>query len=110
MSSSSSTDKRPAGNHRVPRKGGRTLKMRLIRIESDRREQIDLHYLGQALLRLAQEQYDLERGPNRPATSVLETAAARPHAAHVGPNAARGGTAPNSALHAHTAPRAATTG
>ncbi len=88
--SSSSSDTRPTGKHRVPRKGGRTLTKRTIRIESERRSEIDLHYLGQALLRLAQEQYDLEGGPNRPGTHHQERALDRPHVARTGLNGGRG--------------------
>ena len=62
------------------------LTKRSIRIESERRSEIDLHYLGQALLRLAQEQYDLERGPNRPAAPGPAGAPVRALEAHRGPN------------------------
>jgi len=86
MPSSSNADAQPSGEHRVPRKGGRTLTKRAIRIESERRSKIDLHYLGQALLRLAQEQYDLEGGPNRPVAYRLEGAPDRAHVPHTGAN------------------------
>lgn len=98
MSSSSSGASRPDGNHRVPRKGARTLTRRVVRIDPDRRAEIDLHYLGQALLRLAQEQYDLERGTQqRPLTSHPGGAREAAHGAHRRPSGAppgpRGGRA-----------------
>lgn len=86
MPSTSSPDMRRDDSHRVPRKGSRTLTKRHIRIESERRDAIDLHYLGQALLRLAQEQYDLEGGPNRHIPQLGEGARDRPHVARTGAN------------------------
>ena len=108
MSSSSSADMRPEGKHRAPRRGGRTLKKRLIRVEPDRRDAIDLHYLGQALLRLAREQYDLERGMNRRPSP--DSASAPSHEAHPGPNGPPGGTDRIGANQAPTAPYAGATG
>lgn len=108
MSSSSSADMRPEGKHRAPRRGGRTLKKRLIRIEPDRREEIDLHYLGQALLRLAQEQYDLERGAKR--RSSPDSASAPPHGASPGRNGPPGDTDRVGATQAPTAPYTRVTG
>lgn len=108
MSSSSSADMRPEGNHHAPRRGGRTLKKRLIRIEPDRRDEIDLHYLGQALLRLAQEQYDLEHGMKRP--SSPGSAPAPPHETRPGPNGSPGGTDRVGANQAPTAPYTGATG
>lgn len=86
MPSSSSDEMRPVGTHRVPRKGGRTLTKRLIRIEPDRRHEIDLHYLGRALLRLAQEQYDVERTRRHTVAAAPEEAPAPPHEPRRRPN------------------------
>ncbi len=58
MPSSSSQDHRPTGRHQAPRRGGRSLTNRRIIVTGDRRDEIDLHYLGKALLGLAHDQYD----------------------------------------------------
>lgn len=78
MPSSGSTDDQPRGTDRVPRRGARTLKERHVRIEADRRTEIDLHYLGHALLRLAQQQYDAERSAHDGAESGASRTAERP--------------------------------
>lgn len=63
------------------------LTRRVVKIDPDRRTEIDLHYLGQALLRLAQEQYDLERGTQqRPLMSRPGGAHEGAHAAHTRPS------------------------
>lgn len=41
-----------------PRKGGGLQTNRRIDLTPERRDQIDVHHLGRALLRLAQERYD----------------------------------------------------
>lgn len=41
-----------------PRKGGGLQTDRRIHLTPERRDQIDVHHLGRALLRLAQERYD----------------------------------------------------
>ena len=96
----SSSNSRPQGDHRVPRRGGRTLTKRVIRIESERRSEIDLHYLGQALLRLAQEQYDVEHGAAPSPANLPDEGSDRAHVAHTGPNGPPRGYPANSAAQA----------
>lgn len=86
MSSSNSRAPRPQGAHLAPRKGGRVLTGRNIRIEGTRRSELELHYLGRALLRLAQEHYD-----GRDNASQAE-AHVSPHEADTAPNWAAPGS------------------
>ncbi len=78
--SSSSSAARPRGNHRAPRKGGRVLTGRSVRVEGTRRTELDLHHLGRALLRLAQEHYDAQDH------AASTKAAAAPHEADTATN------------------------
>lgn len=81
MSSTSSDAWRPQGTHRAPRRGGRTLTNRRIRISPERRKTIDVHHLGRALLRLAQEQYDAGSGSTGGPHPSPPEAPERPHEA-----------------------------
>lgn len=91
MSSSSS----PKGRHRAPRKGGRVLTGRRIRVAATRRTEIDVHHLARALLRLAQDRYDANPAlPGVPESLAPEKPSVRPHEPHTGPNGHPWGNAP----------------
>jgi len=93
MSSSS----RPQGRHVAPRRGGRVLTGRRIRVEGARRAEIDVHYLGRALLRLAQEHYDADHAePDTPAPEPGTRAPVRPHVPDTGAKGAPPGAGPTS--------------
>ena len=76
---------------------------RRIRIEPERREEVDLHYLGRALLRLAHEQYDGQHASvnaGQPPEAVWVPA--RPHEARTGLSGQPRGARP---VASHTGPR-----
>lgn len=91
MSSPSSHAHRPQGAHRAPRKGSRVLTGRSIRVVGTRRTELELHHLGRALLRLAQEHYDASQTGAALAPQEADTAAT---AATVGPGRTSGLLAP----------------
>lgn len=88
---SSSSD--PSRQHRAPRKGGRVLTGRRIHVDATRRVEIDVHHLGRALIRLAQEHYDASgTAQGGPAPERSAEAPVRAHAPHLGSNGGRSGT------------------
>ena len=98
MSSSSNGASRPQGRHQAPRRGGRVLTGRQIRVEGERRPDLDIHHLARALLRLAQEHYDASQqaGPSK-ATKPTAKAPVAPHGPRTGPNGPPRGLRPEEA-------------
>lgn len=90
MPSPSDPEFRPPGNHRAPRRTARLLTKRRVTISPERLKEIDLHHLGSALLRLAQEDFDVVRASGLAATEQGQAGApVRPHEAVSRAEAAR---------------------